>query len=198
MNHWFSNHVPLAQTNPLKGLSGGFKPGESQQGLGSVIVVLAVILAVLITLWLLARFADRRRKGAPSNSPLLLFIALCRAHGLSWSDRILLWRVARWHRLKHPGRLFLEPERLDPASLSPALRSQARRLHAIQDRLFVGLPHDGARDAEIPERGTAESCPQRESEGAALAPFPLLTSRPILGGDGSQQTLPSEDTPAVT
>jgi hypothetical protein len=178
MNHWLTNHVLMAQANPFKGLSGGFKPGENQQGVGSVIVVLAVILAFLVILGFLARFADRRHKRAPSNSPLLLFIALCRAHRLSWSDRLLLWRVARWHRLKHPGRLFLEPDRLDPANLGPDLRRKGHRLQAIQDRLFVGLSADEAADPEPPKAAITDSCPAGASEGAKLVPFPLLASQP--------------------
>ena len=53
------------------------------------------------------------------SSPNRLFLSLCRAHRIAWSDRWLLWRLAASQRLEDPVRVFLEPERLDPDAAGP-------------------------------------------------------------------------------
>jgi len=73
------------------------------------------------------------------SSPNRLFLSLCRAHGIAWSDRWLLWRLAASQRLKDPARLFLEPERLDPDLARPLSRRRAARLERLRLQLFEGL-----------------------------------------------------------
>ncbi len=94
--------------------------------------------AASLLFWGLAHWMERRH-GFFANRPLGLFISLSRAHALSWSDRWLLWQLARSHRLRAPARLFLEPERFDASRLPPAMRRHAARLEGLQERLFAGL-----------------------------------------------------------
>jgi hypothetical protein len=171
----------LAEGNPFKGLSGGFKPGENQQGPDSVILVLVGLLAFVVLLWLVARIAERRRERGPSNSPLLLFFSLCRAHGLSWSEGYLLWRVARRHRLEDPARVFLEPERLDPAGIGPAGKSRARRLQALKDRLFAGLAGAESQGANSPLEQAHQLGPETSDPESPFVQVPLTA--PSYGGD---------------
>jgi hypothetical protein len=175
MSYISLNSMLLADSR-LRAFSGGFKPGENQQGPGSVLTVLCVILVFIVLLWFLARLADRRRERGPTNSPLILLVTLCRAHGLSWRDCFLVWRLARRHRLKDPARLFLEPERFDTGT-GRASRGRSGRLQAIKARVFAGLAKDEPSTTGIPVDGVLKA--DTSAEAAAPLPFPLLASQPI-------------------
>ena len=82
---------------------------------------------------------SQRLSGRRSNSQLGLFVALCRAHRLSWRERWLLWRVAAAHQLHDPARLFLEMQWYDSAQLPQRLRAYSSQLAILRDRL-IGLP----------------------------------------------------------
>jgi hypothetical protein len=146
----------FAQDSRLEGFAKGFRPREGHLSMGSVLVGLMIVAGFIVGLWLLARLADRGREKRPSNSPARLFLSLCRAHGLRWPDRWLLWRVARHHRLSTPARIFIEPERLEPAGLGQALLRRADRLRALREGLFCDL--ERARPQE-PARAETSSEP---------------------------------------
>jgi hypothetical protein len=155
--------------------------------------VLFVVIAV-VTLWLLARLSgsdDRRRR---CDRRWMLFVDLCRAHGLPWSDWWLLYRVARHDRLREPARIFLEPERLEAATLSPSLQSRADRLRWLRERLFARSRQSGEQPGGKPGAGrerqpvepSAIASDSTAAEGAAadeaIEPAPAfpITARPAL------------------
>ncbi len=86
------------------------------------------------------------------SSPNRLFLSLCRAHRIAWSDRWLLWRLAASQRLEDPARVFLEPERLDPDAAGPFSARRAARLERLQRKLF-----DEVLSTRCPEPN-AEAC----------------------------------------
>jgi hypothetical protein len=65
-----------------------------------------------------------------------LFASLCRAHGLSWSDRRLLRVLAHWRGLADPCKLFIEPRYFDGSSLEAAPATRLARLQELRARLF--------------------------------------------------------------
>lgn len=97
-----------------------------------VLTIASVFFAVLFHL-------SQRISGRRSNSPLGLFLSLCRAHRLSWRESWLLWRVAAAHQLHDPARLFLEMQWYDSAQLPQRLRAYSSQLAVLRDRL-IGLP----------------------------------------------------------
>ena len=131
------NFQLLARANPLESMGGQFRKGSKSFDSGDVVLWLIVLGVIALAIWLLACFKERQDGPERTNSPRRLFRDLCRAHGLKFSDRWLLWRVARWQRLSQPAKLFLEPERYDAANLSPRLRSRQTQLAKLRDKLFA-------------------------------------------------------------
>jgi hypothetical protein len=101
-------------------------------------VVIAVV-GLLMAKWILDWWTGRSQARVTRRSLKLLFLGLCRAHGLAWGDRRLLWRLARFQKLDSPGRLFLEPERFDPTLLDPSAPNCLARYQSLRGRLFAGL-----------------------------------------------------------
>jgi len=133
--------VLLAQSDPVERLANAFRERQVRMDSGDVVVAVLLLLGLVVALWLLSRLPSRRttRRASPSR-PLVLLLSLCRAHKLAWSECWLLWRVARHHGLDDPARLFVEPERFDPANAGPVLRLRAEELEALGRRLFGNLP----------------------------------------------------------
>ena len=100
-----------------------------------VVVIAAGLVAVA---WARAHWAGPSPHGLTPSSPNRLFRGLCRAHGLAWADRRLLLRLARFQELDNPGRLFLEPERFDPAALDPGLPDAQSRYQASASGCLPG------------------------------------------------------------
>ena len=140
----------LAQRHPLEGLAKGFQRTQTRPvHLGEIVLLLAIFAGFIVALWVASRYLERRGgQPRPGYSRLGLFLALAKAHKLGWSDHWLLWRVARDRRFRDPARVFLEPQALDPAKVSPKLRSRAAQLDALAKRLFAGLPEEA--EAPIP------------------------------------------------
>jgi len=118
-----------------RGLKGNRFRFEAENVATALLIVAGIAAAVGIVSYLL--ILQQRRRG--SAGPLRLFFSLCRAHKLRWSQRWLLWRVARAQRLRDPALLFLEPERLAAAPLGPAFEPHQAQLSQIRDRLFGRL-----------------------------------------------------------
>jgi hypothetical protein len=96
-------------------------------------VVIAVVSVVLVV-------ANRIARRWRYNSHPALFYRLCKIHGMDSASRRLLKRVVRFHRLRHPGRLFVEPNWLDPANLGTAFRPYATELERLRNALFNVRP----------------------------------------------------------
>lgn len=140
MNHLIISGLLLANRTRIEQLSAGFRANQENATPQDLLVGLTVLVGTAAALLLLLRILDRCQRGHRHvNRPLRLFLTLCKAHELTWPERWLLWRVARAQRLRDPGRLFLEPERLDPTNLSPSLRLHGHQLRQIRERLFRGI-----------------------------------------------------------
>jgi hypothetical protein len=169
MHELISRCLLLAQRSRLDHLSDPFKRPSAGIDPRDVTRALAILAVIIVLAWLLLRLRAVQERHRPYHGPLRLFLALCKAHNLRWSERWLLWRLARAQRLKEPARLFLEPQRFDiadPRRLSPG---EAARLRRIRDQLFSGPPR-----AAKGEQGR----PPRETKLAAL-PSPPLPALPL-------------------
>jgi hypothetical protein len=163
---------PLAQQDRTQNMVRAFRSARNEDGSGVMyaILILAGIAAAIFILW---RVFNAQRKRFGSTSPWGLFFSLCQAHKLKWSERWLLWRLAKLKHLTDPGRLFLEPEWYKISRLPAALRPRAVWLGEIRKRLFAGMK-EGVKfigDQQPPSTGSPQS------KGAAL---PTLNAPPAL------------------
>ena len=97
-----------------------------------LLVAAAVIGLVIVILVIVNRLAWHWRHKSHRG----LFWGLCKVHGLDAGSRRLLKRVVRFHRLRQPARLFVEPKWLDPAGLGPGFRPDAVALAKLRNSLF--------------------------------------------------------------
>jgi len=126
----------LAQADRFSQMSRAFRGSRSKLDAGDVLVGLLVLGGVALVLWFLWYMNFRHEGLRKRNGPLRLFLELCQAHKLRWSERWLLWRLARAARLRNPAQLFLEPERFHPPGLPGSLRPRANLFGRLQNRLF--------------------------------------------------------------
>ncbi len=131
----------LADSAPWQQMGNHFKQGGSSADLTSLLVVLGAIAVFVFLLCLVAKFMQRD-SNRPYRSGWRLFLELCRAHRLSWSDSWLLWRLAASQGLQHKSVLFLEPERFIAPQVSTAFAHKQPRLNELRMRLFE--PRDGS------------------------------------------------------
>jgi hypothetical protein len=170
----------LAQGGGLEDFARGLKGRRFRFDTENIASALLIVAGMAIAVWILSyllRLQERRRGYA---SPLRLFLSLCKAHRLRWSQRWLLWRVARAEQLRDPACLFLEPERLEAAHLGPAFAGRQPQLNQIRHRLFDQL--------ELPEEHQHSQVPtasNRQLTGAPVSPTP-----PPSALDATFQTAP--------
>ena len=136
------HHVLLAVDKRLEGLTNRFSSGNTRIDFGDVVTGMLILGGALAAFWILSLVLASQERNRPCNSPLKLFLSLCKAHELPWSRRWLLWRAARYQRLRDPARLFLEPERLEAVNLSPVLRAHGAAFKEVQGRLFARSPRN--------------------------------------------------------
>jgi len=105
---------------------------DTGQMLVWLLVAGLVIGVVAVTLLIANRIAYRWRY----NSHPALFRGLCKLHGLDSASRRLLKRVVRFHRLRQPARVFVEPKWLDPANLDASFQPRAPELERLRNGLF--------------------------------------------------------------
>ena len=148
MTDWLLDCILLARQSPLDNFAREFQGRQTRLESGYLTTGLLIMLGIVAVVWLLSKVMDRLEGRQPVDSSLMLFLALCKAHRLRWSEWWLLWLVARDQKLKEPARLFLEPERLDPVNLGPVLRLRAAQLEVVSGRLFAGLADDETQPAE--------------------------------------------------
>lgn len=138
MTAFASNVLLLAErSNIFRDMGSGFREKresfEPTDLLWWVFVAALVIAAFGVVASVLAK-QDKRRL---YNSPKALFLDLCKAHELDRANRALLKQMAHAQKLNVPARLFLEPDRFDPALLGPEMRSQREAVAALRNRLFA-------------------------------------------------------------
>ena len=118
-----------------------------------VVLLLTGLVVVFSVLWLVARWSERRVR---NDSSLGLFWTLANTHELSWSDRWLLWRLARAKRLPEPALLFLDPRLTSPQSSHHLAPHSTDRLKALRRRLFAGIDR---MEETIPDASEVETHP---------------------------------------
>jgi hypothetical protein len=94
------------------------------------------LLLICIVLLLVGRYARRFEILKSYDSPPELFRELCRAHGLNWSSRRLLKRLAAEWQMSSPAQLFVEPERFSTARLGAEWHEKADELERLRRQLF--------------------------------------------------------------
>lgn len=175
------NCILFARRSALDNFAREFQGRETRLESGYLTTGLLVILGIVAAVWVLMQVVDRLDGRRSVDSSLMLFLALCRAHRLRWSEWWLLWLVARDQKLKEPARLFLEPELLDPANLGPVLRLKAAQLEGVSGRLFAGVP-----DKETPRADPSgfaaggDGILPASSGSTGDTPVPSDSQRPVL------------------
>lgn len=127
----------LAQIRRFDGLRDRFSGPRARFGMDDAITGIAAILAVAVLLYFVNRWHNRHSGKQSYNSSSAMFRELCKAHSLDRKTRQLLKRIAQWQRLTQPARLFLEPERFEPANLSPELERYLAELFELRAKLFT-------------------------------------------------------------
>ncbi len=103
---------------------------------GQLAIYLAITVGLIVAVCVIFYFGTRMRNNWRFKSPLALFLGLCQAHKLDVGSKKLLRQVAQQHKLDQPARVFTDPQWIDKASLSGALRSQSMKLGILRERLF--------------------------------------------------------------
>jgi len=172
MDRLLDHGILLAQRTRLDGMRSGFRGRRiASDDIVTGMIILASIALVVWVLSYIVRAQEGRRR---YRGPIWLFLSLCKAHRLRWSDRVLLWRVARAQSVRDPARLFLEPELLQPAKLGPSLRMRTAQLKRLSDLLFIEPPPP-------PPPAEPEAEPQETPEARhAEAPVPSVASIPAV------------------
>ncbi len=144
MTGWYQASLLLADRSAVDRLANrmadGFRGDRARTESGQLLTILIGMIVVVAVVWILSSWTDRRRRVAAYRSPRRLFWSLAKAHRLAWRDAWLLWRLARWHGLAAPARVFLNPEWFEVEGLSRSLERREARLESLRKRLFSGLP----------------------------------------------------------
>ena len=127
----------LAERARWQRLGDGF--GGKASAFNAVDLIYAAVILIGFTLGLiiLVKMAARGDNPQAVHRPRSLFRELCRAHGFSFSQRRLLWKLARDQNLAHPARMFLEPARWSKSRMPEKLTARYDELLALRDRVFA-------------------------------------------------------------
>ena len=192
----FAWQVLLAAGTRWRSMGGGLRGRRARLDSGDLVIFLAILAGVVLAVYLLSRFLAYKDGRKSFNSPRALFRALAKAHNLDRASRRLLRRVARWQRLAHPARLFLEPTRFDPSNLSPQLRERITEIQTLRDRIFAARIEELDLDqpaGQTPTQGKSRTATARITTSPrkpAPQPAPVLPTSasaiaPIVQTDGS-------------
>ena len=77
----------LGQQSRLDDLTSVFRNRPSQIDTQHVVTGLLVLAAIVLGMWVLSQLLARQERRRSHNSAWMLFFSLCKAHGLSWSER---------------------------------------------------------------------------------------------------------------
>ncbi|HOM18422.1 MAG TPA: hypothetical protein PK777_09585 [Thermoguttaceae bacterium] len=130
--------IPPTGQDRLDGLLQYFQdPPSRELGTGFWVAVL-IGAAVIAALWLATRWlrsGQQRKKSRPWG----LFFTLCRRHRLTYSERWLLWNLARSRTPDAPARIFLDPDLFRADHLPAGMGGKADVLEGLRSRLFGDL-----------------------------------------------------------
>ena len=111
-----------------------FRQGGTGVDTFDFVLLFALLIVIALVLILVARFfANRQDRGFTSQRAL--FVELCCAHGLNWTSRRLLKRLAEQHQVA-PCQLFLEPSRFSQEHCRGPLANYVNEVMALRDELF--------------------------------------------------------------
>jgi hypothetical protein len=144
--------------DPWRAMGGGLRGENVKIDVWDVVRVTLITAAVVGLVWVLARLTRSQRRRSYYN-PRALFTSLCKAHGLDWNSRHLLSQLATAHRLEHPARLFLEPERFSVAGSGSALAAYQAELDRLRIKLFGSETKPPSAKAPQPTTATSSAKP---------------------------------------
>jgi hypothetical protein len=136
LNHGTSWLV-WADAARFRSMGSGFREKKDQPMSYDFLVGILILLSIVVFVWILSRFLSRQERVRRHYNPHALFQALCTAHHLEPAQRRLLKRLARYHEIPQPARLFLEPELFDPGSLGAGFHGKTDELLELRERLFA-------------------------------------------------------------
>jgi hypothetical protein len=144
----------------------GGKPADAAHHAWWGLIITAACLALTVAIVVLMQRSWKRRM---SSTPQGLFLDLCRAHRLKWSERRLLGRLAQSQKLADSACLFLRPECFEIGRLTVDLRPHLEELRELGERLFA----PSREEKQSAANGTAEKSRPGEQSTPALALPPL-------------------------
>ena len=122
----------------LRDLGGGFRGDRAKVDATEIAIVVLAVASVVAAFWLLARWnASARGTRQSYHNPRQLFRRLAAAHRLSFRERLLLAKAARYVKTSLPSCLFLRPDLFDIAAAHSQLVSKTKELSAIKRKLFT-------------------------------------------------------------
>lgn len=142
------------------------KHDESMNNAWLSLMLVAAGLATVVAVYIFVRDSWQKRM---SLSPRGLFNELCRAHRLKWSQRRLLWRLAKSQNLPNPAALFLTPDCFTIGRLTAEIRPHAEELHKLSERIFAET-HE---EEKSKQAALADSFRDGEKPTAALPLSPI-------------------------
>ncbi len=126
----------LAQMSRWQHLGDGLHRRGSRATLGDMLPYLIGLVVVGIGVAIVMAIMRRNDMSQPCNDSGKMFRELSRAHGLGFSSRRLLSRLAKAVGLKHPAEVFLTPNAFNAQTLPPQLQAEAVRIESLRKRLF--------------------------------------------------------------
>lgn len=145
----------LGDLDRLQSMGNRFRGRSAEFHFDDLLTGLLLVALAALGVYVLSRLRARQEKRGSYHHPWALFHELCKAHKLDRPSCKLLRELARWQKLDQPARLFLEPERYEPASLSPRLAAQSETLQALRERLIGPLDASQTCQGEATPESTA-------------------------------------------
>ncbi len=100
--------IILFGQNPFSHLGRNFRHGTSYNA-NEIAIFGVTALAIGVLIAIVSRYLNARDRRY--CNPKGLFVELCKAHGLSRGDAMLLRRIAKSQQVGQPAMLFLDPDR---------------------------------------------------------------------------------------
>jgi hypothetical protein len=138
---------------------------KAKEGMNDAVFGLLILAGIIALMLVLSFIIDMRHRRRGYSNPRGLFWNLCRAHKLKWSERWLLWRLARLNDFADPARLFLEPEWFVHSRLPAPLVQYEPLLKSIRNRLFSELKEKFA----LKDHSHSATVDSMQPKGAALS-----------------------------
>ena len=157
------------------------------EGNYTILLITCAIFAVLIVLGAIYQIIQTRQS---YNSPKKLFWELCRAHHLSWTERWLLWKLAKWLALENPAVIFIDAGCFDPQKMPSVFAPNVKDFEKMKKRLF--FDEDSTASAQRDEMKSFESRRQEDSAKALIAAGRTAFPEKQTSQDKSHGTIKSE------